>query len=180
MRIKVFYHDKCFDGACSAALFTRFYRERIREGVKFEYQGLVHRAGALFNEEDFDGDENAIVDFKYSSSPRITWWFDHHQSAFLTPEDASHFEQELSNTKFYDPDYRSCTKFIAAVAEQRFGFNAAPVAELIEWADIIDGALYDDPQSAVEMKAPAIQVDHGDRIQSGPGFHPTVNRGAGL
>ncbi len=158
MRIRVFYHDKCFDGACSAALFTRFYRERIREHAQFEYQGLLHRAGALFNEADFTGDENAIVDFKYSPSPRITWWFDHHQSAFLTPADASHFEQEQSNTKFYDPDFRSCTKFIAAVTEQRFGFNPAPVAELIEWADIIDGALYDDPQTAVEMKAPAMKL----------------------
>jgi len=158
VRIRVFYHDKCFDGACSAALFTRFYRERIRQHAEFEYMGLVHRAGALFNEEDFTGDENAIVDFKYSSSPRITWWFDHHQSAFLTPDDASHFEQDLSNTKFYDPDYRSCTKFIAAVTEQRFGFNPAPVAELIEWAEIIDGALYENAQSAVEMKAPAMKL----------------------
>ena len=72
MIIKVFYHDKCFDGACSASLFTRFYRARIRPAAEFEYQGLLHRAGALFNIEDFTGDENAIVDFKYSSSPRIT------------------------------------------------------------------------------------------------------------
>ncbi len=158
MRIKVFYHDKCFDGASSAALFTRFYRERIRQHAEFEYQGLLHRAGALFNEDDFTGDENAILDFKYSPSPRITWWFDHHQSAFLTPADASHFEHELSNTKFYDPDFRSCTKFIATVTEQRFGFDPEPVSELVEWADIIDGALYDDPQSAVEMKAPAMKL----------------------
>jgi len=132
----------------------------------------VHRAGALFNEDDFTGDENAIVDFKYSSSPRITWWFDHHQSAFLTPEDASHFEQELSNTKFYDPDYRSCTKFIAVVAEQRFGFNPAPSAEVIEWADIIDGALYDDPQSAVEMKAPAAKLTMVIESNQDPAFIP--------
>ncbi|MGC2108147.1 MAG: DHH family phosphoesterase [Candidatus Korobacteraceae bacterium] len=171
MRVKVFYHDKCFDGACSAALFTRFYRERIRD-AQFEYQGLVHRAGALFNEDDFTGDENAIVDFKYSSSPRITWWFDHHQSAFLTPEDASHFEQELSNTKFYDPDYRSCTKFIAVVAEQRFGFNPAPVAEMIEWAEIIDGALYDDSQTAVEMKSPAAKLTMVIESNQDPEFIP--------
>ena len=174
MRIRVFYHDKCFDGACSASLFTRFYRERIREHAEFEYVGLVHRAGALFNEEDFTGDENAIVDFKYSSSPNITWWFDHHQSAFLTPEDASHFEQEQSNNKFYDPDFRSCTKFIAAVTEQRFGFNPVPVAELIEWADIIDGALYDDPQSAVEMKAPAMKLTMVIEANQDPGFIPAL------
>ena len=180
MRIKVFYHDKCFDGACSAALFTRFYHERIRQHADFEYQGLVHRAGALFNEDDFTGDENAIVDFKYSSSPRITWWFDHHQSAFLTPDDASHFEQELSNTKFYDPDFRSCTKFIASVTEQRFGFNPAPVAELIEWADIIDGALYDDPQSAVEMKAPAMKLTMVIESNQDPHFIPEPDPDSGL
>ena len=180
MRVRVFYHDKCFDGACSAALFTRFYRERIREHAEFEYVGLVHRAGALFNEDDFTGDENAIVDFKYSSSPRITWWFDHHQSAFLTPEDASHFEQEQSNTKFYDPDFRSCTKFIAAVTEQRFGFNPAPVAELIEWADIIDGALYDGPALGRRDERTGHETDHADRVEPGPEVHPQPDRGAGL
>ncbi len=172
MRIKVFYHDKCFDGACSAALFTRFYRERIREHAEFEYHGLVHRAGALFNEAEFTGDENAIVDFKYSSSPRITWWFDHHQSAFLTPADASHFEQEQSNTKFYDPDFRSCTKFIAVVTEQRFGFDPSPAAEMIEWAEIIDGALYDDAKSAVEVTSPATQLTMLIESNQDPQFIP--------
>ena len=159
MRVKVFYHDRCFDGASSAALFSRFYSERIRDDVEFVYSGLLHRAGSLFNEDDFDGDENAIVDFKYSSSPNITWWFDHHESAFLTPEDAAHFEQDQSSSrKFYDPAFRSCTSFIATIAEQRFGFNPAPVAELVHWTDIIDGALYPDARTAVEMKEPAMQL----------------------
>jgi hypothetical protein len=65
LKVKVFYHDKCFDGASSAALFSRLYRERIREDVKFEFSGLLHRAGALFDESHFTGDENAIVDFNY-------------------------------------------------------------------------------------------------------------------
>jgi hypothetical protein len=158
VRIRVFFHDKCFDGACSASLFSRFYRERIREDAEFVFTGLAHRAGTLFDESKFDGDENAIVDFKYSSSPRITWWFDHHQSAFLTPEDAAHFEQQQSNKKFYDPDFKSCTKFIATIAESRFGFNSGPVTELVEWADIIDGAQFPDARTAVEMRAPAMQL----------------------
>jgi len=158
LRVRVFYHDKCFDGASSAALFSRFYRERIRNDVEFVFSGLLHRAGALFNENDFNGDENAIVDFKYSSSPKITWWFDHHESAFLTPADAAHFEQDQSNRKFYDPDFKSCTSFIATIAEQRFGFNPAPVAELVKWTDIIDGALYPDARTAVEMREPAMKL----------------------
>jgi len=158
LRVRVFYHDKCFDGASSAALFTRFYRERIRSDVDFVYSGLLHRAGALFDENQFDGDENAIVDFKYSSSPKITWWFDHHESAFLSPADAAHFEQDASNRKFYDPDFKSCTSFIAMIGEKRFGFDPRPVAELVHWTDIVDAAQYQDAKSAVEMQAPAMKL----------------------
>jgi hypothetical protein len=158
LKVRVFYHDKCFDGACSAALFSRFYRERIRGDAEFIFSGLLHRAGALFDESHFDGDENAIVDFKYSSSPRITWWFDHHESAFLSAADAAHFERDQSNKKFYDPAFKSCTSFIAMIAQQRFGFDPAPVAELVHWADVIDGALYADAKTAVEMQAPAMKL----------------------
>ena len=158
LKVRVFYHDKCFDGACSAALFSRFYRERIREDANFVFSGLLHRAGALFDESQFDGDENAIVDFKYSSSPKISWWFDHHESAFLSPADAAHFERDESNRKFYDPDFKSCTSFIAMIAQQRFGFDPAPVADLVHWTDIIDGALYSDAKTAVEMQAHAMKL----------------------
>ncbi len=158
MRLRVFFHDRCFDGAASAAVFSRFYRAKINSRAEFVYTGLAHRAEQLFNEVDFDGDENAIVDFKYSSSPRLTWWFDHHQSAFLSPEDARHFQQDKSGKKFYDPNFRSCTKFVAHVAHERFSFEAPDLAELIEWADIIDGAQYPDAATAVKMEAPAMQL----------------------
>src|SRR5947199_1404023 len=174
LRVRVFYHDRCFDGASSAALFSRFYRERIRNNVEFVFSGLLHRAGSLFDEKQFDGDENAIVDFKYSSSPKITWWFDHHESAFLSPEDAAHFEQDQSNCKFYDPSFKSCTSFIAMTAEQRFGFNLEPVAELVRWTDIIDGALYPDAKTAVEMKAPAMQLTMVIESTQDHGFVPNL------
>ena len=174
MRVRVFYHDKCFDGASSAALFSRFYRERIRSDVDFVYSGLLHRAGSLFDEKQFDGDENAIVDFKYSSSPKITWWFDHHESAFLSPADAAHFEQDQSNRKFYDPDFKSCTSFIAMIAKERFGFDPSPVSELVHWTDIVDGAMYEDAKSAVEMKAPAMKLTMAIEASSDRNFVKTM------
>jgi hypothetical protein len=167
LRVRVFYHDKCFDGACSASLFTRFHRERIApalgQSAAYEYSGLVHRAGALFDESQFTGDENAIVDFKYSASPKITWWFDHHLSAFLTPEDQANFlacqqQPDCAGHKFFDPDYTSCTSFLAHIASTKFGFDTRPVAELIHWADIVDGALYESPEAAVEMAEPAMKL----------------------
>jgi len=174
VKIRIFFHDKCFDGTASAALFSRFYRDRIRKDADFQFSGLVHRAGALFNEQDFDGDENAIVDFKYSPSPKITWWFDHHQSAFLTAEDAEHYRHGDQSRKFYDPDYRSCTKFLAHVAREKFGFNPSPVAELIHWADIIDGAQFSSPEMAVEMAEPALKLTMAIESTNDPGFLPRL------
>jgi hypothetical protein len=158
MRLCVCFHDQCFDGACSAALFTRLYRDRLNSSAEFHYRGLVHRAGQLFDEDMFDGDENAIVDFKYSSSPRLTWWFDHHQSAFLTTGDAEHFRRDSSGRKFYDPSFRSCTKFIAHIAAKRWDFRAPDLDDMVKWADIIDGAQYPDSRMAVELRDPATQL----------------------
>ena len=124
MGVLVCFHDRCFDGVGSAALFTRFYRQCIDPKAEFRYHGLVHRAGQLFDAGLFDDQENVIVDFKYSSSDRLTWWFDHHQSAFLTEADAEHFRHDRSGKKFYGPDYRSCTKFIVDTCREKFGFAA--------------------------------------------------------
>ncbi len=158
MKIKICYHGSCFDGVSSAAVFSRFYDECIHPGWERAYQPMMHRAGALFDEDIFDGDENAIVDFKYSASPKLTWWFDHHKSAFLTPADEAHFKADRSGKKFVDPSYKSCTKFIATIAQRRFGFDPAPLSELIHWADLIDGAQYQSAAEPVEMKAPALKL----------------------
>ena len=174
MIVKVFYHDKCFDGACSASLFTRFYRERIRRGADFQFQGLLHRAGALFNIDDFNGDENTIVDFKYLASDKLTWWFDHHESAFLSEQDREHFERQQSNKKFFDPDFKSCTKFLATVAQSRFGFKTAEVEELVEWADIVDGALYESAEAAVGMEAPAMRLTMAIEATQDPTLIPRL------
>jgi hypothetical protein len=157
-KIKVCYHGNCFDGVSSAAVFSRFYRERIHPDWEVVYQPVVHRAGALFDAGLFDGDENAIVDFKYSDSPKLTWWFDHHKSAFLSPEDEAHFKADASGKKFLDAGYKSCAKFIAETARRKFGFDAAPMGELIHWANKIDGALYESAAEPVEMRADAFKL----------------------
>jgi hypothetical protein len=158
MRVRILYHDHCFDGAASAAFFSRFYEAKCAPNAQFEFTGLAHKASQLFDDSMFDGDVNAIVDFKYSPDPRLTWWFDHHQSAFLSPEDAEHFHQDHSGKKLFDPSFSSCTMFIAEVTRQKFGFQAGDLAELVEWADIIDGARYASAHEAVEMQAPAMKL----------------------
>ena len=133
-------------------------RGRIYPDADFAYTGMAHKASQTFEDSLFDGDVNAIVDFKYSSNPKLTWWFDHHQSAFLTPEDARHFSLEHSETKLYDITFKSCTYFIATVAKQKWGFTAPDLDNLVKWANIIDGAQYTDAKTAVELGAPAMKL----------------------
>jgi hypothetical protein len=157
-RVRLCFHDRCFDGTASAALFYRFYREHFDPSAGFGFSGMTHRAVPPWEDAIFDGDENAIVDFKYSNSPKVTWWFDHHQSAFLTPQDAEQFREHPGPNMFYQPDYKSCTKLIATVAQEKFGFDTKPLAELIHWGDIIDGAQYPTAESAVALTEPATQL----------------------
>jgi len=157
-RVRLCFHDRCFDGTASAALFYRFYRERFDPQAQFELTGMTHRAVQPWTDGLFDGDENVIVDFKYSNSPKVSWWFDHHQSAFLTPADAENFRQHPGPNMFYEPDYKSCTKLIADVSKEKFGFDTTPLDDLIHWGDIIDGAQYPTPEAAVALAEPATQL----------------------
>ena len=158
MNLRLLYHGHCFDGVASAAVFTGFYRAHVSARAEIGYRGLLHRPGSLFDDEMFDAPENAIVDFKYAPSDRLTWWFDHHQSAFLTPEDEAHFRADRTGRKFWDADSKSCTEFIAKVAGEQFGFREPRLDPLVEWAHIIDGAFYESAAQVVELREPALQL----------------------
>lgn len=158
MRVKVNYHGRCFDGLSSASLFTRFYTECVSAEATFAYAGLSHRPGNAFPASAFDGDVNAVVDFRYHRDPRLTWWFDHHVSAFETPDDEAHFRADRNGRKFFDPRARSCAKFLAEAAAEHFGFSTEPYAELIHWADVIDGAQFPDAETAVSLREPALRL----------------------
>src|SRR6266576_4163774 len=53
---------------------------------------------------------------------------------------------------------KSCTEFIADIAHSQFGFHDGPVKSLVDWAHIIDGALYESAAQCVELKEPALQL----------------------
>lgn len=158
MKVKVLYHNHCFDGACSAAVFSTFHRAVVDSKAEFVYHGLTHKPGKMFEDDVFDAEEHAIVDFKYSSHENVTWWFDHHQSAFLSSDDEAHFRADASGKKFYDPNYKSCTKFIADIAREKFGCDLSRLSELVEWADLIDGAQYETAEQAVSLDYPATKL----------------------
>jgi hypothetical protein len=171
MKLRILYHGNCFDGVSSAAFFTKFYRRKFNENVEIEYQPMAHRAGNLFDRESLTSDgENAIVDFKYSPDERVTWWFDHHQSAFLTEQDEQHFRADTSGTKFLDAESKSCCEFIARIAKEKFAFEDASLDEMVEWAHIIDGALYESPAQCVELRSSALKLMQVIEGEKDPAF----------
>jgi hypothetical protein len=157
-RVTVLHHDNCFDGVASAAFFRRFYATAIDPTAEFKFRGVHHRMGNPFEARWFDGDENAVVDFRYTREPKLTWWFDHHITTFSSPEDEAHFRNVDSGKLFWDPAAPSCAGYIARVARESFGYEAPDLAELIVWADVIDAAKFADARTAVELEAPALKL----------------------
>ncbi len=159
MQLNVLYHGNCFDGCASAALFARFFIER--EGARLDavrFAPLQHQQGDPFPRDAFDADVNACVDFRFSASPRLHWWFDHHASAFPTASDRAAFERDASGQKFWDPAAPSCTGFIARTLAERYGWRADDLAELVRWAEVIDSAAFSSPAVAVRLEEPALKI----------------------
>jgi hypothetical protein len=159
MRLRILHHANCFDGCASAAIFGRFHRERLGADGAIDYFPVQHHAGDPFPPGAFDAAEvNACVDFRFSPSPRLHWWFDHHESAFQSPGAREAFEADRSGQKFWDPAAPSCTGFIARVLAERFGWRAPELADLVRWADVIDAARFESAAVAVRLEAPALRV----------------------
>ena len=157
MSVNVLHHGMCFDGAASSALFTAFFRGHAG-ATEFRYIPKDHRPGDPFEGPDFDADEVVGLDFRYTQNPRLTWFFDHHRSAFQLDGDREHFEADPSGHKFHDPNARSCAGYIARIVRDRFACDLSAHAELIRWAELIDSAAFPSPEMPVRLAEPALQL----------------------
>lgn len=164
--IVVATHGHCFDGLASAALFTRLMRQIYSgEELQFTYSASGYGPGSSgVDPKLLVGDENAILDYRFSVSPKLTWYFDHHVSAFPDPSDRSTYEAYVeahsANDRhmFHDGTYSSCTKLIADIGAAHFGLDPAPTKELVEWADMIDSANFPNAEMAVARTEPVLQL----------------------
>jgi hypothetical protein len=148
-------------------MFTRLYRHRFPDdGASFTYHGAGYGPGQNgVDPKVLTGDVNAILDFRFTAVPQLTWYFDHHVSAFVTPEDRAFYERmardgdaHADRRMFHDGAYTSATKLIADVGHARFGLDLAPTEELVRWADMIDSAAFPSATMAVDRKEPELQL----------------------
>jgi hypothetical protein len=170
--ILVATHGHCFDGTASAVLFTRLLQAR-GEVAPFRYKSCGYGPGMqVIPEAWLDGADNAILDFRYTPSKRLGWYFDHHVTAFGSAEerDAALHPSSAANQErrvYWEPAYSSCAKLIADIAKDRFGVDMSPLTELIEWADVIDAARFASAEAATSPDEPVLQLaavieHHGD------------------
>ena len=170
-KVVVATHGHCFDGLCSAVMFTRLLRHvHPGEPLAFTYRGMGYGPGS--NGVDpavLDGDDNAILDFRFSQSPKLTWYFDHHVSAFPLADDQQTYEERARASGerhfFHDGKYGSCTKLIADIGRSQFQLDTEDASELIRWADMIDSASFPSAAMAVARAEPVLHlmtvVEHG-------------------
>jgi hypothetical protein len=153
--VKIFFHDACFDGTASAAMFAGFYRART-PGARFAPVGMTHSLGDPFDGVAVDGDDNACVDLRYTDHPRLGWWFDHHATAFQPDRLREHFLARADEHTAFEPGAPSCAGLVARTTAARFGWQAPPhLRELTRWADIIDAAAFPSAEAACALEHPA-------------------------
>jgi len=157
-------HGHCFDGMASAVMFTHLLRsieDGRRANVPFVYRGQAYDPGkngvdpAVFA----NASDTAILDFRYTATDKLVWYFDHHVSAFPTDRERDHFAKlETTGRGFYDAQAGSCTILIDRVSRNTFGVDTSKFAELVRWADMIDSAAFPTAQMAVDRSEPEMRL----------------------
>jgi hypothetical protein len=175
MRAVVATHGHCFDGLCSAVLFTRLLRALKGPAVRFHYLSCGYSPAQRPLDALLDGDVNAILDYRFCATDRLDWYFDHHRTAFGSDADQAFFEARRAagsegrseQAYFYDASYSSCTKLVRDVALARYDIAMPELEPLTAWADKIDSAAFESAEAALDYSHPVMQLvsvveHHGD------------------
>ncbi|HSC89847.1 MAG TPA: hypothetical protein VLC09_21370 [Polyangiaceae bacterium] len=161
MRCVCATHGHCFDGLASAVLYGRFV-ERQFPGAE-----LIVRACGYGSKQPvpdarlLDGDQNAILDFRYAPLPQVGFYFDHHRTAFADEAEREEFEakkREHPGRFVFAPAATSCTRLLAESLSVDPGLDLSPYADLIAWADTVDSARFPSAEVAVDTSEPVLRL----------------------
>lgn len=151
-------HGHCFDGLSSAAIFSEFLN--TRKPSTFEYQACGYNS-ATPRPPKFSGDDNALLDYRYVPDPALTYYFDHHPTAFRNAADEAHFLARKAETPEHflvDTKSTSCAQLIARHAQTQFGIEFPNFLDLIQWAEKIDGAHFETVAEATNRAHPVLRL----------------------
>jgi hypothetical protein len=149
-------HGNCLDGLASAAVFTHLIRKVEPSINDLQYRTCIYGPVPVpFGPQFLDGDLNAILDYRFYSGPELTWYFDHHVTAFSNDSEQDVFRSRTATGRYHcDPRSASCAGLIGRVSKQQFGLSLGHLESLIEYADQVDAAQYQSAAEALDRSAP--------------------------
>jgi len=149
--ITIHYH-RDFDGMVSAAALAHVLREMKGERVEWRSVNYDQRR----DWPNFQrGHRFAIVDFHFH--PKAEYWFDHHPTTFLTPEDEAAYAP--SENWLLDTSSPSCPPIILGHAEKHWGYEISErFQEMIHWSNVIDAAQFESVDEALFGDDPALRI----------------------
>ena len=144
MEIDLYFHGD-FDGIASAVIFAHEYYRAIPinlHPVNYNIDRWQHHKFNIHN-------LNCVVDFPFSEALEdcVAWvWYDHHNYENLKlPKHPRGFHR-------YDPSAVSCAELVFK------DFPHPRMEELMYWARVVDGALYENPKQVLLPEEPALQI----------------------
>jgi hypothetical protein len=162
------------DGLASAVLFTRLLdviEPSRRLSMSYRSCGYGPKLKSIPGGW-LSGEVNAILDFRYAEDDRVTYFFDHHKTGFASPREEQTARERVAasggrRSLFFDATCSSCAKLIQRVAKDSYGAALPGDPTLVEWADRVDSARFDDPEVAFFAREPALVLAdvverHGD------------------
>jgi len=159
--ITIHYH-RDFDGMVAAAVLAKILRSVHDEDVHWASVNYDQRK----NWPEFErGRRIAIVDFHFHR--RAEYWFDHHPTTFLTPEDRELYAP--SERWVWDETSPSCPPIILKHAREHWNYEAPKrFEEMAEWSNLIDAALYKNVEQALFGDQPALRISRALSAAPGP------------
>ncbi|MDG1498337.1 MAG: hypothetical protein P8N31_09515 [Planctomycetota bacterium] len=149
--ITIHYH-RDFDGMVSAGVLANILREIHGERVQWRSVNYDQRRDwANFQR----GHRFAIVDFHFH--PKAAYWFDHHPTTFLSPEDEAKYAP--SEKWAFDPESPSCPPIILAHAEKYWDYKTPErFRDMAHWSNVIDAAKFESVDEALFGDDPALRI----------------------
>lgn len=141
--LTIYYH-KDFDGLVAANLLSSIMRE-LDIYNHFEYVPVDYDKKNSWNKVTLNK-PCAIVDFLYHNDAE--YYYDHHTTSFTAFPDKVNTNSTLNFC--WDIAYKSTPSLLRNVYKELFDFTQ--YKEIIDWADIIDSAIYTSPMEVYNNK----------------------------
>ena len=145
MRIDLIHYHDDFDGVVAAAMLIAWQNRELSLKT-ISYENRLEWSKEVYKQPF------AVVDFLYH--PDATVWIDHHDTSFQMFGSAEKFQADKFHV--WDTSATSCPRVIM----ERKWFQKELKERFLEWtkwADIIDSALYESSEQALDLDNPYLR-----------------------